>query len=112
MNQEIIDQLKGIFTPVAEKIGQGAEFGYEVVIRQQIAYSIVAVLFAIMGFIGLIVFYKIVKSGRREEHVIVPSYMLLLPAAAISFVWGSIYAILHLINPHYYAIQFFINLVR
>ena len=104
---QTIDKLKEVFTPIADKIGQGAEFGWEIVVRQQIAYGIVLIFVAIVGIIVIIAGYRISKILEDEGLVLVTSFMV----GGTMFITGSIYGILYLINPHYYAIQFFLNLV-
>lgn len=108
--EQYIEQLKPLFSQVAEKIGQGAEFGWEVVLRQQFAYGFVALFWALLGLVGMIAVYKICnKYGdwETDEWVWVMSIFgggLFL----VSFIVGAINAILYLSNPQYYALQFFI----
>ena len=115
MNQEIIKQIQDIFTPIAEKIGQGAGFGWEVVLKQQ---YIDGFLFLFFGVIGLVVFISlliyIIKAKDKDswyEDAIFGAIIILI----LLFVFGSLFSVIgikHLFNPEYYAIEFFINLVK
>ena len=49
--EKYIEQLKPLFEKVADKIGQGAGYTWEVVLRQQIAEGIVNILIGICGII-------------------------------------------------------------
>ena len=52
MNEQTIEAIKSAFAPVAEKIGQGASYGWEVVLRQQYVYAILGLVGMIAGFIA------------------------------------------------------------
>lgn len=110
--ENYIEQLKPLFAQVADKIGQGTSFGWEVVLRQQIAYGIIAIFVAILGLagiIGLIIWHK------KDEDLMDDTgggILLIWVLTLILFIAGTISAILYLTNPEYYALQFFINLVK
>ena len=118
---ETIEQLKPLMTEVASKIGQTAEWGWGVVVKQQIAYGIVAVFLALIGLITLILTYKVYyKWLKKNEKKIIendygnPFYGFLVGLVMLGigmFISGTVNAILRLYNPEFYAIQFFINLV-
>lgn len=121
MNEQIINKLQEIFTPVAEKIGEGAAFGWEVVLRQQIVYGQIGLLFAIIGVFILIATFKTskhclrkLKEDGREDWgfaaATIGAFGSMIGLA--SLLAGGINAITHLSNPAYYAIQFFMNLAK
>lgn len=61
VSPSLIQEAKEVLEPVAEKIGEGAEFGYEIVMRQVIAEAVANFLIAlILTMIGLIIWKKIV----------------------------------------------------
>ena len=113
MSEDIITQLKEVFTPIASKIGEGAEFGWIVVVKQQYVEATIGLFFALIGFITLILTYRFVKKNWEElgEGDVFIALMIGI-ASAFSFFIGSTEAITHFINPEYYAIEFFINLVK
>ena len=115
MNPEVIDKIKEVMAPVADKIGQGAEFGWEVVMRQQYVYAVEGAFYAILGFVGCIVVWKFVRGvyirGRWDDAAIMVS-VFGGGLSIIAFLVGSEVAISRFINPSYYALQFFIGLVK
>lgn len=121
MNDDTINQLKDLMTPVAQKIGEGAQFGWEVVIKQQYVEAGIGLFFAIaLCPLALVVGTWFLKKGRKMHEESnwtdweVPTLLgwVLYVFATGAFVIGSITAITHFINPDYYAIQFFISLVQ
>src|SRR4030042_5744446 len=122
MNEiEIINKLQEVFTPVAQKIGEGAEFGWDVVMRQQIITGIQNLILAFFGIILGIVVYKVVKYSieRNKEDswgswdfigAMVGTFGGITSLSMIIF--GILEGMAYLINPAYYAIQFFMGLVK
>ena len=66
--EQYIEKLTPLFQKVAEKIGQGAEFGYEVVYRQQITYGIIALFIAICGVSLFFTGLKLKVSKQEWEY--------------------------------------------
>lgn len=126
MTPETVKAISDAFAPVAEKIGQGAQFGWEVVVRQQIVYGYIGVLWVIIGFIGLIalaVFQVIAWRNHKKEQEISKYNDDWAVAGIVSLIFGGLAilgaiiggatdAITHLINPGYYALDFFIHLAK
>lgn len=123
MNTEIIDKLKEVMTPIAEKIGEGAEFGWITVLKQQYVEATIGLFFAMLGIVGMIIVYKVTRKfwntiesnysfKKYENDGIVVFAVLGIFFSIFAFIVGSISAITHFINPEYYAIEFFINLVK
>ena len=88
MNTEVINQIKEALTPVAEKIGQGAEYVWGVVVRQQIAEGIGDLLIALFGIVIGIISFRIVKFAlkKREEAGIYSDWGVL--AGLVGFFGG------------------------
>lgn len=118
-----IEQLKPVFAEVAVKIGQGAEFGWTVVMKQQMIEAVFSIGFVIFFGVLLLATYKLNrwaynmwgKSLRYDRD----SYMVVVVISTIVGVglfFGALYnltdAIAHLVNPEYYTLKFFIDLAR
>lgn len=117
---ETINQLKEVFAPVAAKIGVGAQYGWEVVVRQQYVEAFGSFLQFLMGVVTAYVTYRIVKYGMNELKQdddslwVVGIWVLGIGGALLSLVLmsGLYDAIAHVINPQFYAIEFFLDLVK
>jgi hypothetical protein len=119
MNPETINQIKEILAPVALKIGQTAEWGWGVVVKQQYVYAVDGLIWAIIALIvGKLVlppFYRKLTASNYSERWGEPGWIpfgLLVIVLAVIFSVGIETAITHFINPEYYVIEFFINLAR
>lgn len=120
MNPETIEKLKAVFAPVAEKIGQGAEFGYSVVLRQQYVEGVLGLFAAIIGIVVLVIVWKWAfpniwaeRTGNGDAEI--PAIMTAIlgtVGGSASIIVGSITAITHFLNPHFYTIKFFMDLVK
>jgi len=119
MNQDIINQIKELLTPVASKMGESAEFGWEVVVRQQYVGAIIVfstiLLSVITGIIALVLSKK-VKDWDTDMPTVRQILVLLIGfVSVVGIIYGFAFcgeAIGKLINPEYYALEFFINLVK
>jgi hypothetical protein len=121
MDPEIINKLQEVFAPVAAKIGEGAAYGWEIVVRQQFVEGIIALLLflAAVLLVGTAVTLALIidwdndtnsKESVKAVFMVISgicgffvSFMSLLEL----FVGGGIGK---LINPEYYALEFFITL--
>lgn len=114
MNPETIEKIKEVMLPVAEKIGQGAQFGWEVVLRQQYVTAWLGVFTAILGAVSIFVVYKLIKKSNYWEKDVWPIFLIVFGGAGgvAAIIIGSITAITHFLNPAYYALQFFMGLVQ
>ena len=123
MNEETLTKLQEIFTPVAQKIGEGAQFGWEVVVMQQYVYAWLGVFWAVIGIAGLVATFHFIRFacahklknghlGSEAEYWGTFGAIFLGVPSLVSFIGGIHTAITHFLNPHYYAIEFFINLVK
>lgn len=124
MNPETINAIKEALTPIAEKIGQGAEFGWEVVLRQQIVEAwlgVFAVVLSVVCAIALIKFQLYAERKKEKSGSYGPSDWELLQIITgisgamifpIVIIAGGYQAITHFLNPAYYALEFFIQLAK
>lgn len=120
MDTNTINAIKTALAPIAQKIGQGASFGWDVVIRQQIIYGFIGIFFALIGFIAIPFLVRGVKlcwdnykrDGRFSDWDVTATMLTIFGSAAIIIfiIVGSIAGLSHLINPAYYALNFFIHL--
>lgn len=120
MNTETINQIKDALAPIAEKIGQGAGYAWEIVVRQQVAEGIGALIVSFFGLIlGISVFcfvkYTIKKHESWRDDWDVVGGMVGTIGGIISLlmlITGLYGGVMRLLNPEFYAIEFFINLVK
>jgi len=114
--QYIVEELKTVFAPVAAKIGEGAEFGWDVVLRQMWIEGIIAMIFAFFAFLVIIVVLIITYTKRKyiieETDGIAFVFLLFLLLPLIIGLTEFSFGIKHLLNPEFYAIQFFLDLVK
>ena len=109
---KIVEQVKPIFDSVAEKIGQGAEFGWEVVVKQQYIEGGIGLFFSVIGLVALVLSYKVTKSASKEgnsDNFV--GGVIIAMCGLTAFLVGGFYAVTRLINPEFYAIEFLINLI-
>ena len=122
-----ITAIKDALTPVADKIGQGAEYVWTTVVTQQYVIGISSIIwsafFATATIVAAVMSAKMAKTGKKvreggarysSEHEgwYVLAVLFGLGAVIFSFVsvvWISS-GVMHLINPGYYALEFFITL--
>ena len=111
---QTIDKLKEVFQPIADKIGQGAQFGWEVVLRQQYIEAFMGLFYGLIAVGALTVSFfwarKIMKESWDEISWI-PFSIWTLAWIVLGLI-GLETFIGHILNPQYYAIEFFIGLVK
>lgn len=124
MNKETIEAIQVALAPVAEKIGQGAAFGWEVVVRQQYVEGIIGLI--AFGFFSLLLVIALVMFGfipwNKTDPEMTPKdwiYIVSSFVLGLVSVFGFLFSLINLfagdvlgklINPEYYALQFFITL--
>lgn len=121
---ELITKLQEVFAPVAAKIGTGAEYGWMVVMKQQYVWAWLGVFWAIVGVVSMGVSLLIIKTlyNNEKKHgsmsdsegivILLVICLVAIVASVIMMITGSITAITHFLNPDYYAIKFFLDLVN
>jgi hypothetical protein len=117
---KIIEQLQVAFAPVAEKIGEGASFGWEVIIRQQIISGVLDVVIGVLGIFLAYFIYKLVRFFlKKQEENCYGDWGL---GAWLIAIFGSIPVVImisclfiginKLLNPAYYAIKFLLEVIK
>lgn len=135
-----IAAIKEALVPVAAKIGQGAEYAWEVVVKQQYVEGITGLIFSvlfILFFIVMLVFFvrqankwerkskemtenkASFRNERKQAESNMNGYAV---AALVTGIIGALVTIgmltwayhstLQLLNPDFYAFQFFIDLAH
>ena len=125
MSPDTVSAIANAFAPVAAKIGQGAQYGWDIVVAQQRIIGVTDFIYAGALFLGtMIVLIVGYMSGRRffahggaandQEGWL----FLAIGSFVVAFflcgqaVFEVIDGIQHYLNPSYFAIQFFLGLVR
>lgn len=121
MSPETVDAIQKALAPIAEKIGQGASFGWEVVVRQQYVEGLTGVIFgsAIILCITISIILawvwsiKYATRNRDTDIYMIPLMMSVFGLIGVSLIGSWFYfSLLQLINPAYYALDFFIHLTK
>lgn len=105
--------IKQELAPLADKIGEGAEYTFKLFVRQVYAEAIGNMLWTIVGIIFMIASIKLIKwanKGDFAEGVFLFSLALIV---SIAMIFVPIYSLtLTLINPEYRAIELLINTIK
>lgn len=121
---QVIDKLKEVMQPVADKIGQGAQFGWGVVLRQQYVTAYLGLFWMFVGVIGMLCFIALMRfaikgykkssdyNSQDEYTVLAIVSGIFTTICTIIALSGATVAITHFLNPDYYAIKFFLDLVK
>lgn len=122
MSPDTITAIQKALQPIADKIGQGAQYGWEVVVKQQYITGIVGIFDFVACFVLLIIFFTIAIVNAKKadwegegDLNIVCTFIfggLAFIAALLCLTNWPDTSIQHLLNPDYYALQFFIGLVH
>lgn len=106
----MIEKAQPLFDKIAEKIGQGATWGWDVLIRQQYVIAaqnaIGAIIAGVALYWGIRAIRKAQKAGYHdceEGYWILGS--LLTAGGAIAMTICLLSATGHIINPGYYALK-------
>lgn len=135
MNEQTIEKIKETLAPLAEKIGEGAEFTYMTIYKQVIAEASVTLgilaVFAVLFVIGTAKWHRYAMKKHREAEkrdsdsrfdismydgdyafwaVFGPACVWVVYIVTV-FTTGA-RAVLTLLNPHYYAIERLLEIVQ
>ncbi len=110
-----IEQLKPLLAKVGEKIGEGAAFGWQIMIRQQYVIAVQDLVGVLAGIAGLLVvrflYKKVTGPDRWDEMTWLP--ITILGVGSVGVILGCLTnGLSHLVNPAYYALQDIIQLVK
>jgi|SRR5581483_6776945 len=124
MSPDTVKAIQQALQPVADKIGQGAQYGWAIVVKQQyiegvtslITFALWLVVLTIAGgflFRGLTKYdWERDAGGKYAVYFIAGGITFVIVFLGIiiadPFTWG----LKHLLNPDYYALQFFISLAN
>lgn len=119
---QIYADLKVMLSDVADKVGQGAEYGWTIVVKQQYVIGITDLIVAGLSLIGAsltvavgVYFWKNLQKARCDDGNVAGIIFLgVIPSIILTvcFVTYLTMGIPRLINPDYYALEFFINSVK
>ena len=121
---DIIDKLTPLLEKVSVKMGEGGQFAWHVVMKQMYVEAVIGLIQFISGLVIAFAIYKITKflMKKRQEadtydkegyEIAVCIIGLIGGVASVLLISFGIYnAVTHFINPEFYAIEFFINLVK
>lgn len=124
MTPETINGIKEALAPVAEKIGQGAEYGWEILVWGQFAEGVADIVIStIVGIIAAIIAtkaYKYAKKKQQEDDYYdsdaLFAFWLLGGGIVIitAFIVGAgIYnGVVSVVAPEYAALKFLIGTVK
>lgn len=123
INKETVDAIQAALAPVAEKIGQGAEYVWTTVVTQQyvvgVSYLIWSGATVIAGAIMVLLSRKAWKMQQTTKTYASESTgwdvsAVFAGVASAGFFLTAVICltqgVMHLINPGYYALEFFVQL--
>lgn len=126
MNPESIKQINEALAPVAEKLGQGAEFVYQAYLKQTIINGIQDIILGVLGLAVLITltiktFLWVKRTTAKMDKYDEPGMWWAWYSVISVFVWlilglwsvsGVINGPQKLINPHYFTVNMILEDVR
>lgn len=120
----ILSKIQPVLADLGNKLGVGGKHLWAVIIRQQYIDGFIAlfwVVFGIMLFIGMLKLTKwVIKKSKEERRDLNDednvAWMFLIAigvvVGAIMIIEGGSYAINHLLNPEYQAVQSIIQMIN
>lgn len=130
INADTINAIKDAVSPLASKIGQGAEHLYIVFVKQQVvngATQLIYALFCIAGLVALLYLARYLVKVLTEgdgRHSLDPDLVKVVKIAVllVSLLIGGITlsvtvgyltnGLAHVINPEYYSVQDILNTIK
>jgi FtsH-binding integral membrane protein len=107
----VYDDVKTLMAAVGEKIGQGAGYGWEVVVRQQFVEGIALLIGAgVCASMFAVLCWGWGKTARYDDARIPMAIGLAI--APVVFVLLLASGTMQVMNPEFYAIDFFIDVAR
>ena len=125
MNPSSVKQIQEALEPLAQKLGQGAEFVYQAYYKQTLINGVQDIALGVLGFATLILLtrktYKIVKKFNQKEADYDNENRWMAWGIATAVLWfilglwslgGLINGPQKLINPHYFTVNMILEDVR
>lgn len=116
MTPENINTIKDALAPVADKIGQGAEYGWETLVMGQFAEGVAMLIICTLMFICAAILARVsYKMYQTYEEYDMPTFAFLLIPIVFLILFGFIEAyeaLIQVIAPEYAALKFLISLGR
>lgn len=126
----VYNELKTLLAPIGEKLGAGATFAWDVVVRQMETigvgmligagfslFTALSITWLAMKCGGKASTFKDVQSyymssarGEWKTAQVILHILAMFPFALSS--WLVINGVMHLMNPDFYALEFFVNMVK
>ena len=111
--QKTVDIIKTELTPLADKIGQGVGWTYELFVRQVYVNAFRGLLFIPVGIILAIITKKLIKRGKKEQWESGWVFVALFGGLATWFILDPLADLMQaLVNPNYQAIKLILDLVK
>lgn len=112
MTPDSIEAIKSALTPIADKIGQGAEYGWEILVMGQFAEGVAMLGIGLFG-IGISILATLWGRNRYNEDDmdVMAIFAILFGCIAIVLFTALVYnGLIPVIAPEYAALKFLINL--
>lgn len=121
---KIYEDVKVLLEGVSAKIGEGAEYAWTAVVTQQYAIGISNLIWSLFG-IGVAVLFSVISYRCWKKQLTITDrydsggwgalgvFTLFISVGCTAIAFACITSgVMHIINPHYYALEFFINMVK
>jgi len=122
MNPETVDAIKNALAPVAEKIGSGSEYAWEITVKAQFAEGVAMLVTAtaalVAGIVALTMIWKWANKAKKEDHwsdapFVAGAATLFIVVLGVGFITTGFYeGLIHVIAPEFKALEFFVGLVK
>lgn len=115
MNENTVAQIQEALQPVAAKIGEGAEYSWELLVWGQFAEGVanLAVAGLLFVFVAAILYFAWRKRewicNETDGVLFIPFFLLIAP---VGFMFDFFYrGMIAVIAPEYAALKFLLNLI-
>jgi len=126
MTPETVSAIQKALEPIAAKIGQGAQFGWETVVYQQYLSGLTHLMVAgfssiavVIGIVMIVTAVRMPKTKNWQDDTVFTdaAASMLLAGICLQMAWVVVIGtlsqgILMMLNPAYYALDFFIHLAK
>ncbi len=114
MNPENINAIKEALAPVADKIGQGAEYGWEVLVAGQFAEGVATLILSCLGIVASVLVVHWGKNRYAVDDMDINAMMAMaLGWLSLLVLSGFVYhGLIQVVAPEYAALKFLISFGR